>query len=167
MGKTGEWGRFFPVSLSPFAYNETPAIEYYPLNKEEVLGACLRASRQGWKWHDRKDETTKNDKAIPANRLPEEIGKMPDDILNWIIKCEATGRSFRIIPQELKFYRQHQLPITHFHPDERHRRRMALRPVRKLWNRQCAKCAAPIQTTYSLDRSEIVYCEHCYLKTVY
>jgi len=38
MMKTGEWGEFFPASLSPFGYNETVAQEYFPLSREEVLG---------------------------------------------------------------------------------------------------------------------------------
>jgi hypothetical protein len=31
MKKTGEWGEFFPISISPFNYEETPAMDYYPL----------------------------------------------------------------------------------------------------------------------------------------
>ncbi|HEY5713828.1 MAG TPA: hypothetical protein VIT68_00580, partial [Candidatus Gracilibacteria bacterium] len=37
MKETREWGEFFPISLSPFAYNETVAQEYFPLSKEEAL----------------------------------------------------------------------------------------------------------------------------------
>ena len=37
MISTGEWGEFFPSSLSPFGYNETVAQEYFPLTREEVL----------------------------------------------------------------------------------------------------------------------------------
>jgi len=36
MEKTEEWGEFFPASLSPFGYNETIAMEYFPLTREEV-----------------------------------------------------------------------------------------------------------------------------------
>lgn len=32
MKKTGEWGEFFPISLSPFYYKDTVANEYYPRN---------------------------------------------------------------------------------------------------------------------------------------
>ena len=37
MKKTGEWGEFFPASISPFGYNETVAQEYFPLTREEAL----------------------------------------------------------------------------------------------------------------------------------
>jgi hypothetical protein len=37
MMKTGEWGEFFPSSLSPFGYNETVANEYFPMKREDIL----------------------------------------------------------------------------------------------------------------------------------
>jgi len=160
MRKTGEWGEFFPVSLSPFAYNETVAQEYFPLSKEEIV-------KRGWKWREEKDEMPKVSKTIPAAKLPDAIDDVPDDILNWAIECEATKRPFKIIKQELDFYRTMKLPIPHFHPDERHKRRMALRNPRKLWKRNCMKCGKPMETTYAPERPEKVYCEECYLKEVY
>lgn len=160
MRETGEWGEFFPVSLSPFAYNETVAQEYFPLTKEEV-------QKRGWQWREEKEEAPKVAKVIPAEKLPDAIDDVPDDILNWAIECEATKRPFRIIKQELDFYRKMQLPIPHFHPDERHRRRLALRNPRKLWKRPCMKCGKQMETTYAPERPEIVYCEDCYLKEVY
>ena len=35
MKKTGEWGEFFPSSISPFGYNETVAMEYYPIKNPQ------------------------------------------------------------------------------------------------------------------------------------
>ena len=35
MTETGEWGEFFHPSLSPFGYNETVAMEYYPMVEKE------------------------------------------------------------------------------------------------------------------------------------
>ncbi|MFA5799870.1 MAG: hypothetical protein WC840_02825 [Candidatus Peribacteraceae bacterium] len=157
---SGSWGEFFPVSLSPFAYNETVAQEYFPLTKEEIL-------KRGWKWREERDEMPKVSKVIPAEKLPDSIDDVPDDILNWAIECEATKRPFKIIKQELDFYRNMKLPIPHFHPDERHRRRMALRNPRKLWTRSCMKCGKGMETTYQPSRPEIVYCEECYLTEVY
>jgi len=160
MRADGEWGEFFPAILSPFAYNETVAQEYFPLSKEEVL-------QRGWKWWEQQDEMSKVTKVIPAAKLPDAITAIPDDILNWAIECSVTQRPFRIIRQELEFYRKMNLPVPRFHPDERHRRRMALRNPRHLWNRKCQKCGKGMETTFAPDRPEIVYCEECYLKEVY
>ena len=155
-----EWGEFFPVQRSPFAYNETMAQEYFPMTKEEV-------EAKGWRWRYEVDEVPDVEKIIPAQKLPDSIDDIPDDVLNWAIKCEATGRPFRVIKQELEFYRRMNLPIPRFHHDERHKRRMALRNPRKLWGRKCDKCGKEIQTTYQPSRPEVVYCEQCYLKEVY
>lgn len=160
MIKTGEWGEFFPVPISTFAYNETVAQDHFPLTKEEVL-------TKGWTWKDTTDEIPKVEKVIPAEKLPRLIKDIPDDIINWAIKCEATGRPFRIIKPELDFYRKMQIPIPHFHPDERQKRRIALGNSRKLWDRKCDKCDKEIQTTYAPERLEKVYCESCYLSAVY
>ena len=160
MKSTWEWWEFLPTKLSPFAYNETVSQEYFPLSKEEVLS-------KGWRWKDDDDYVQNVSKIIPAEKLPNNINDIPDDVLNWAIKCEVTWRPFMLIPQELKFYRENSIPIPHLHPDERHEARMKLRNPRKLYDRQCMKCSKDIQTTYSPDRQEIVYCEKCYLKEVY
>ncbi len=160
MQNTGEWGEFFPVRISPFCYNETHAQDYFPLTKEAVL-------KRGWKWKENDNTIPKVDKIIPANKLPDDIKDIPDDILNWAIRCEVTNKPYKIIPQELKFYRDHNLPIPRRHPDQRHKDRMSLRNPRKLWSRNCDKCTKEIQTTYSPERPEKVLCEECYLKEVY
>ena len=160
MRKTSEWGEFFPVELSPFAYNESVAQEYFPLSKKEVI-------ENGWAWRDSVDDIPNATKIIPGRLLPETINETPDDILQWAIECEVTKRPFKIIKQELDFYRQLSLPVPTLHPDERHRRRMALRNPRRLWTRPCSKCRMEIQTTFAPDREESVLCEACYLKEVY
>lgn len=160
MSKAGEYGNFFPTQLSDFGYNETAAHRYYPLAKDEAV-------KHGWRWYDGTDEVPKVSKVIPAGKLPETIDLIPDDIVNWAIECEATKRPFRIIKQELEFYRQNALPIPHLHPDERFKLRAALRNPRKLWARKCGKCGKEIESTFSPERTERVLCEECYLKEVY
>ena len=160
MQKNWEWGEFFPSSISPFWYNETVAIEYFPLTKEE-------AESQWFNWSDYEPPKPNVEKIIPAEKLPENIKDIPDDILNWAIMCETTQKPFRIIKQELDFYRKHNLPIPRKHPDQRHLERMQLRNSRKLFDRKCDKCWVDMKTTYSPDRPEIVYCEKCYNEVVY
>jgi len=36
MTATGEWGEFFPHQLSPFGYNESVAMEYFPMKEDEA-----------------------------------------------------------------------------------------------------------------------------------
>jgi hypothetical protein len=163
MIQTGEWGQFFPASLSPFGYNETTAQEYFPMTKEEAL-------QKGLNWSDYEAPAPVVAKVVnqeQMKKLPDNIKDIPDDILNWALTCEVTGKPYKIIKQELKLYRENNLPIPRRHPDQRHKERMALRNPRKLYDRTCMKCRKPMQTTYAPDRPEIVYCEECYLKQVY
>lgn len=126
MQKTGEWGEYFPTEISPFAYNETVAMEFYPMSKEEVL-------QKGWKWYEEEDHE----------------------------------RPFKIIPQELSFYSRMKLPIPLKHPDQRQKERLALQNPRKLWKRQCRKCQKTVDSSFAPERLEVIYCQECYLKTVY
>ncbi|MFA6523083.1 MAG: hypothetical protein WCS85_01825 [Candidatus Peribacteraceae bacterium] len=158
MRTTGEWGEFFPVRLSPFGYNETTASETTPLTKEEVR-------ERDWKWRD--EPEVQKQYLGPDSVPPVDIGEVSDDITKQILRCEITGRPYKIIPQELKFYREMGIPVPRKCPDQRHKERMALRNPRKLWNRNCAKCKKPIATSYAPERPEIVYCEECYLTSVY
>ncbi len=160
MKKTNEYGEFFPPECSCFAYNESTAHEYFPLTKDEALA-------QGFTWSETPERIPEATKSVPAARLPDAIGDIPDDIINWAIESEQSGRPFKIIKQELEFYRAHNLPVPHLHPDERHALRMTLKNPLQLWERKCAKCSEDIKTSYAPDRSETVVCEDCYLKEVY
>ncbi len=160
MGSTKEWGEFFPVGLSPFGYNDTIAMEYFPLSKAE-------AEKQGFNWNNYIRPKPSGTSNIPAAKLPESIQKTGKEVLTWVIECENDQKLYRIIPQELEFYKKHSLPLPRLCPDCRHYSRKALINPRKLWDRQCMQCQANMKTTYAPDRPEIVYCEECYLKEIY
>ena len=156
MKKEGQWGEFFPSSMSHFAYNETVAQEYFPLEKKEALAQKLR-----WKDDDQKEFQPQ------TIEVPADIKKVPDSICYEILACEITGRNFRIIPQELEFYRRMHLPIPRRHPDQRHRERIEKRNPRRLVHRSCDKCKATMLTSYSPTSPVNIYCEACYLKEIY
>jgi len=162
MKQTGEWGEFFPIELSPFGYNETFAQETYPLTKDEALA-------RGCKWQELNDKLPEVEKVIDdPNMLPENIAEIPEDVLNWAIRCERSQRPFKIQKLELEFYRKNNLPLPHLHPDERHKDRLALKNPQKLYHRTCDKpgCSVEFETTYAPDQPEKVYCEKCYLESL-
>lgn len=160
MQSTGEWGEFFPSALSPYGYNQTLANEAFPLSKSEAIA-------QGFHWTDYEAPFPKVEKIIPADKLPKNIEDVPDDILNWAIECELTKKPFKIIAQELVFYRKHGISVPRRHPDQRHLDRAALRNPRKLFERNCDKCEVLMQTSYHPESPETVYCEACYSAEVY
>ena len=158
MQKTGEWGEYMPIASSRFCYNESVATDYFPLSKPEVL-------KRGWKWHE---EPPAEDQYLgPVVQIPETIRQVDDEIANQILRCEVTDKPYKITPQELKFYRTLGIPLPRKSPDQRHKERLSLRLPRHLWKRKCDKCGKDIETSYSTARKETIYCEACYLQTVY
>ncbi|MEK7583092.1 MAG: hypothetical protein AAB483_01645 [Patescibacteria group bacterium] len=142
MKAAGEYGEFFPMSVSPHAYNETIAQEFFPLTKEQALA-------KGYRWRDPETKEYK-------------IG-------GDIIACEHAGKctqscttAFRITSEDKQFYEQFALLVPKLCPNCRHFERLAKRNPLKLWARQCAKCSKAIETSYSPDRPETVYCIDCY-----
>ncbi len=151
MKKTGEWGKNFPVSLSPFAYNETAANDFFPLSKEETL-------KQGFTYK----EPDKRDYLPQTTTLPDDLKETPDSITNETLACINCGKNYKITPVELKFYHKLNVPIPRKCQDCRYKNRMQQRNSRKIYERSCHKCSKQIHTTYSPDRPEKIYCEECY-----
>lgn len=176
MKKSREYGEFFPSELSPFAYNETIAQEYFPLSKEEAL-------ERGYKWQDIEKRNYKID--IESKDIPDNIKDVGDDVLNKVIACEHAGNckeqcteAFKIVPEELKFYRRMNLPLPRLCPNCRNYQLLSQRNPMKLWSKTCMckkeghfhgkdKCVVEFKTTYAPDRPEVIYCEKCYQQEIY
>ncbi len=92
---------------------------------------------------------------------------MTDDILKAILKCLACGKNYQIIQKELQFLRRFNFPIPHDCPLCRDRNRIKQLNPMQTYKRSCGKCNIVIETSYSPDRPEIVYCEKCYQQEVY
>ena len=185
-GRVYKYGEFFPPELSPFAYNETIAQEYFPLIKEQ-------AREQGYVWRD--PESRQYEITLFAKDLPDHIQDAKDGILKETISCTHEGKcneqcttAFKIIPQELEFYRKMGLPLPRLCPNCRHYQRLKQRNPLKLWHRRCtcageksdngiyenqtahfhgsSHCPNEFETSYAPERPEIVYCEQCYQNEV-
>ena len=144
MQNTGEYGKPFPSALTPFPYNITLAHTYYPLTKEEALS-------NGYMWneeeHDIKQNATDSDPSA--------------------LTCERSGKKYKIIPQELKFYQNSGLPMPKISPNERYKQLLEFQPPKKLRNAQCSVCTKSIPTVYPSETGYQIACEECYMKKVY
>ncbi len=177
-GLSYKYGEFPPAELSPLAYNETVAMDYFPMTKEEVL-------QEGFAWRD-PDEREYKITVVSAD-LPDHITEATDTLTKEIIGCASCKRAYRILPQELEFYRRFEVPLPRLCHTCRHRDRLALRNPMRWYERtcQCAgaasadgtyknvsvqhevhtpaeHCSASFETTYAPNRPDIVYCEKCY-----
>lgn len=191
-GREYKFGEFYPPDLSTSAYNTTAAYDHFPMTKEE-------AQKVGYVWEDPQEKEHVATKSYQD--LPERISSIGDDILNEIISCETwekrgsldvtaehnCTKAFRIIPEELAFYRRMNIPLPRKCPNTRHFERFNKRNPMKLWHRAC-QCNRPttedqrqttctntskhahgeapylneFETSYAPERKEIVYCESCY-----
>lgn len=131
------YGEFFPADTSPYGYNESTAQEQFPLSKEQALA-------QGFTWEDTERGTYGKENGTD------------------IFACKQCTKNYRIIPREAEFYQRLAIPTPDLCPDCRHLRRFRARGPNQLWQRNCAKCNAQIQTNYAPGRPEILYCEPCY-----
>jgi len=161
-GRAYRHGEFFAVELSPFAYNETIAQEYFPLTK-------IRAQEIGFKWVVNDAKNYKID--LTPDNLPDDIKDIDESILGKIIGCAHEGKcneqcttAFKLTKEEFQFYKKINLPIPRLCPNCRHYNRLRQRTPFKLWHRKCMKegCTNEFETSYAPDRPEIVYCEQCY-----
>ncbi|MEK7583226.1 MAG: hypothetical protein AAB483_02380 [Patescibacteria group bacterium] len=156
-GRVWKYGDYLPYDLSPFAYNESQAIQYYPMTKEEVLA-------KGWAW--REPTPSQHKVTLSADQMPDSIHDVQDSILDEKIGCAACSKPFRLIPAELQLLRRWGFPIPRSCPDCRHAARLARINPPRLYDRQCAKCSAGIRTSYAPDRPEVVYCAPCYQEEI-
>jgi hypothetical protein len=180
--QTGEWGQYFPMNISPWAYNESVAQDLFPLTKEEVL-------KLGGRWQDN-TSFTKGKETIKSADLPDDIADADSEkIVGQILACVDCGRNYKLITQELKFYKNLNIPLPRQCSDCRHYQRMKLRNPKNLWLHQClceqsdhghtgrpasnasrsdaGRCSQKFETTYAPDRKEKVYCQECYQKEIY
>ncbi len=181
-GRVHGYGEFFPTEISPFAYNETQAYEYFPMTETQ-------AREMGYEWKV-PEEKTYNITVAPAD-LPDSIKNVPDTILKEVIGCEHNGTctdgctfAFKLIPPELALYKRLNVPLPRRCPNCRNVGRVKQRNPLKFWHRACAcagaasangvyknstahfhgegKCPNEFETSYAPERSETVYCEQCY-----
>lgn len=176
-GRAYRYGEFFPIEISPFAYNETIAGEYFPLTKEE-------AEERGYAWRD--PDPSPYTPTMAAKDVPDDVAETPDSITNEIISCAQCGKVYRILPQELQFLKHHGIALPRACERCRHEARFKLRNPLKLWHRRCmcqvssvkhqegeykntaahfhgnSPCPNEFETSYAPERPEIIYCEQCY-----
>lgn len=163
LGKEYYYGEFFPAEFSLFSYNETPALDFFPKNKEETI-------KLGYKWSDNKKN--KYQFTLRNKDIPENISSVDDSLLNEVIECEEKDKSystggFRITQNELSFYRKMDLPLPRVCFDVRHIRRLLKRRFSKIINRKCSKCGLNVNTVYPESFAPIIYCESCYQSELY
>mgnify|MGYP003392523024 CR=1 FL=1 len=175
-----KYGEFFPLEFSPFGYNNTLASQHFFLSKEEALA-------KNYQWI----ETEKGEYKVTkkAGELPDSAKDLNDEILKEVFECSKCQNPYRILENELIFYKREKLPVPRMCNECRHERRINDRLKLFLHERSCmcaglyddnkkykntlshshgdSHCEEKFKTGYASERPEIVYCEKCYQQEVY
>ena len=168
IGKKGirySYGEFFPSELSPFAYNETTAQEYFPLTKDEAI-------ENGFTWYERGERNYVP--TIKVENIPDDAKDIPETITDEVLECinskndvEDCTTAFRIITNEVSFYKRFNIPLPNKCPNCRHRDRMKLRTSPRFQTMKCSfdGCETEVLTGYK-ESTKNLYCKEHYLQTV-
>jgi hypothetical protein len=127
-----QWERWDFPYMWDFWYNESLAMEHFPLSKEEALR----------RWFSRQDkEITINIpdhiEAKDISVIPDSIVDIDDSVLEDVYVCPETWKPFRIISSELAFYHKNNIPLPRVHQDVRYAINRAYIPSRDFYLRTC------------------------------
>jgi hypothetical protein len=189
------YGEFFPMELSPFAYNETVAGEIAPLTKEEI-------ALKGYTYQS--PSTKSYTPTLGTEDIPKTISDITDDITKEVIACAHSAppsagsgggmcrhncaTAFRITKEELEFYKRMNIPLPHLCSNCRHYERTSYRNPFILREGAChcaglqskdngykntaahshgdQPCSIEFETNFPTDSDAIIYCEGCYQQEV-
>ena len=155
MQSTGEFGKFFPPEIAPYAYNETVAHEYFPLKKNDAIN-------KGYRWQDDPQKESKPQ----SYKIPDNISEIDEWILEQTLSCESCGKNYRIVQQELAFYKKFNVIIPRHCVDCRHLERLSTKNPPHLRESKCKQCSKDVTTTFPEDTEMQIYCRECYLEDV-
>ncbi len=154
-GRVFKYGEFFPYDISPVAYNESLAHDFFPLDSGQII-------QNGYQYRDLKNREF--EKTILSFEIPDDIKDIDPDFVKEIIECEDCKRAFRIIQLEFDFYKNINLPVPRKCHECRFTERFKLVTPPIFYDRSCMNtgCTNKFRTPYSPNQPDIVYCESCY-----
>ncbi len=158
MKQYGEYGEFFPYRFAYNGFNLSLGAFYYNTETQE----SVRSKGGFWEEIPQNDE-----KGISGKELPDTTQEITDEYLKEIIACAQTGKIYNFIKPELDFYRQHNLPLPQYYPEERNLQRF--RQLMTFTPREvsCHLCKTQTVTYYpEYLKYQKILCEKCYVKTV-
>lgn len=155
-GRTYRYGEFFPIELSPWAYNETLANNFFKLTPNEINN-----KKYNFKTEIKQSYHT----TLQSQKLPDHIKDTDENILQEIIQCEKCERGYRIIQLEFDFLKKMNLPLPRQCPLCRVNEKLN-RWVKNMQSlkRTCMKCNDEFLTPFNQDEAPIIYCKNCWQK---
>lgn len=158
----GEYGELFPLPFGLYPYQVSKGQKFYPINQKQ-------AQEKGIPWYQEPEsQIPEGIRLLDLSEIPSDIKNVDDSILSSAIRCEATGRIFKIVGEELKFYRHMNLPIPTKYPWQRIMERVPFEHPLGLFSFVCPSCGEKSLSIYDEVKQKQfkIFCEQCYLKEV-
>lgn len=159
----GEYGEFFDLSMGLMPYQSSSGGYYFPMTEEEM-------KQRGIPFYPEPESRFPEGVRILDARkeVPGNIKDVTDEVLKHAIRCETSGKAFRITPSELQFYRRMGIPIPTKHPWQRMIERRDREFPFALYEFSCPRCKETSLSVYTQEEQKKyrILCEKCYLKEV-
>jgi|JI8StandDraft_1071087.scaffolds.fasta_scaffold17811_2 hypothetical protein len=155
----GEYGEFFPMHFSCYAYNSSLAQFLFPLSKED-------AAKWGVYFQDETDVDMSALTSIHSSELPDNIQDFTADMCKLAIVGESSGKPFRVTERELEFYKRYNIALPLDTPYERIARRFTILNNFRLVPDHCVSCGVAIESGFPSTDGWRPYCETCYQKEI-
>jgi hypothetical protein len=158
MRKRGEYGKFFPYSMSPGPFNFSTSFTYFPETPKEYI------LKLGGYWQD-VDES--HIEGMSTDKLPDSIDDITEDICSQPLICPESGWWFNISQNELSFYKQNNIPLPRHHFDIRIKKKLKYLTVLQSYPTHCFYCKKEINAYYPPDWGyKNIACEECYQRNL-
>lgn len=156
MVQRGEWGHFFPIENSPFCYDESVAGDFFPLSRAEILNRGWRAVGGAMGSAEEEKSTASHERQGQSRQGDPDVGQ-----------CKTCQQHYRIVPAERKLCSQFGVPYSLQCPDCRLSEKLHTRNPYSLQERSCLNCKREILTNLSPSAAPSVWCENCFIATVF
>ena len=158
MKERGEYGKFFPYSMSDGPFNFSSGILYFPeTKKEDILNL-------GGSWEDINES---QQEGMSTAELLDSINDVTDAIITQALVCPETGWRFNINKNELDFYRTNNIPLPRYHFDARTKKALKYLTILKAYPYTCFYCKKDIEAYYLPEWGyKKIACEECYKQNI-
>jgi hypothetical protein len=158
MRARGEYGNFFPYSMSAGPFNFSNSFFYFPKTKKEDI------LKLGGYWED---ITENHINGMPTSELPDDIKDVPDTIVTQALICPETGWRFNVAQNELLFYKENNIPLPRLHFDVRIKNSLKYLTVLQAYPYKCFYCEKDIEAYYLPEWGyQKIACEECYKQNI-
>lgn len=157
MRETGEWGEFFPEEIAPHAYNDSHAMDFFPLSEPA-------ARALGYRWSSGPASAASDAAGEPP---PDSIARCDETVCTKVFRCGATGKQFRIVKPEFELLRSIGIAPPDHAPDVRRKARNARLNPPQLYQRRSDCSGAEILSSYAPERPERLCSVEEYLQIVH